>query len=1288
MRRAVRTDGSHGGGRAFGARALACAMLVALALAAVLCASASAYSQRGHEFSGSFPEAGQAPALNHPSSVAVNETTGDVYVVDSSNNRVVVYDKAHTFLAAWGYGVKDGGKEFQVCTVAAECKPGLAGHKAGQLELAGNIAVDNSSSPSAGDVYVEAVQPGGESEVAVVDKFSGADPTNPVLLQKFTHGKEQEKFEAPNGIAVGPDGTLYVSNEEDVFAFSSELPAKSIGTYEVELGLTAARGFALAPKAGPAGGFYMGQFLNGEGSADVIAKLFAFEEEKELAALPLVEALDTENSTGVASDYNDEDAYVDHGKTVAAFDSKAQPIQTFGEEGGTEHISEGAGLTVDSKTGEVLVADAAANRIDVFKLEEPGHPPRIDELSAAATSATTTTLEGQIDPAGSPTEYAFRYSPGTVPPANQPCELPCVQIPATPGSAGTGFGDVPVAADVKGLAPLTTYHYKLWAANQANPGTFVEAEGTLKTLTETPGETLPDSRQWQQVSPVVKNAGVLGFQEPSTSTGGVVESSSDGSAITYLAAGAIRGTCAGEEEPEGVRSPEVTQMISRRGGTGWCSADIETKHNAAEGLTPGGAGEYREFSEDLSLALVEPYGKSLIENPPLSSEATERTPYLRHNLTCAAAPGSCFEPLATSKPPNNSVTTGAPFGTKVTYVAATPDMSHVVLASQGPALTSEPVESTFNLYVWNSKALKLLNTPPSGETSTGFAELGWSEGQPKNVRHAISRDGSRYIWSTGVGSSVGHLYMRDINRPRSVRLDVKNPAIPEGKGCTTNTKPCEHARFQIASSDGKVVYFTSEQRLTQDSGAGELQPDLYVCNVTEEEVEGEIVPTGCRLTDLTPKGAGGAPGLPQGLVLGAGENGQVAYFVADGPLGGQKAGTCQSKQAESAKALGQSEALPVATECTLFVVRYDEASESWQPAEAVASLSAEEEFDWSRPTRPADAGELVSRVSPNGEWLSFMSDRNLTGYDTRRLANNRPVEEVYLYNERTGELHCTSCNPTGARPQGIFDTAASGEGIGLLVDRPLLWSERWISGSVPSGAKISANEAYYQSRALGDNGRVFFDSSEGLVSQDKNGKEDPYEYEPAGVGGCTAGSETFVSNTGGCVSLLSDGKEPKESIFLDASLSGDDVFFITTSELTASDTEHGFDLYDASVCGVSGRPNCLLAPAASPPPCESSSACRGATNEPVFAPLPSGGSSANNTSAQHEVLGSTSTKAPTPIVKKPLTRAQKLAKALKACHKLKSHKKRVACERSARKKYGVKKKAKKSATHGTAGRGR
>ena len=52
---------------------------------------------------------------------------------------------------------------------------------------------------------------------------------------------------------------------------------------------------------------------------------------------------------------------------------------------------------------------------------------------------------------------------------------------------------------------------------------------------------------------------------------------------------------------------------------------------------------------------------------------------------------------------------------------------------------------------------------------------------------------------------------------------------------------------------------------------------------------------------------------------------------------------------------------------------------------------------------------------------------------------------------------------------------------------------------------------------------------------------------------------------------------------------------------------------------------------------------------------------------------------PNKAATKPLTRLQKLAKALKGCKKLKHKSKRLACERVAHKKFGYKKAAKKAA---------
>jgi hypothetical protein len=95
---------------------------------------------------------------------------------------------------------------------------------------------------------------------------------------------------------------------------------------------------------------------------------------------------------------------------------------------------------------------------------------------------------------------------------------------------------------------------------------------------------------------------------------------------------------------------------------------------------------------------------------------------------------------------------------------------------------------------------------------------------------------------------------------------------------------------------------------------------------------------------------------------------------------------------------------------------------------------------------------------------------------------------------------------------------------------------------------------------------------DGLVSQDSNGTLDVYEYEPPGVGGCTESAGTFSPRSDGCVGLISSGTASTESVFLDASENGDDVFFLTTAQLSKRDTDTTYDVYDARVGGGEPEP--------------------------------------------------------------------------------------------------------------------
>jgi hypothetical protein len=202
----------------------------------------------------------------------------------------------------------------------------------------------------------------------------------------------------------------------------------------------------------------------------------------------------------------------------------------------------------------------------------------------------------------------------------------------------------------------------------------------------------------------------------------------------------------------------------------------------------------------------------------------------------------------------------------------------------------------------------------------------------------------------------------------------------------------------------------------------------------------------------------------------------------------------------------------------------------------------------------------------------------------------------------------------------------------------------------------------YQPRALSDGGRLFFNSSDALVPQDVNGQEDVYEFEPEGMGSCTASSVTFNPRSGGCVSLVSSGTSSEESGFMDASEGGHDVFFLTTSRLTSQDYDTALDVYDAHECSVSVP--CVALPV-SAPPCSSGDSCKAA---PSLQPSLFGAPASATFVGAGNIVASSSK----PVVTgRSLTRAQKLAGALRACGK-RPKRKRSVCEGQARRRYGAK----------------
>lgn len=887
--------------------------------------------------------------------------------------------------------------------------------------------------------------------------------------------------------------------------------------------------------------------------------------------------------------------------------------------------------------------------------------PGIRSESATDVAATSATLQATIDPDKASTSYRFQYGAEDCTSAVNAC----TETPAKAIGAGESEIEVP-GQHLQGLRASAIYYYRVVVTSEfdGQPVAFAGPDQTFTTQSagaESHFE-LPDDRHWEMVSPPSKHGASI---EP-ISGEAVIQAAAGGDAITYETNGPT------EAQPQGFY--DLVQVLSTHGSQGWSSQDIAIPHEVHVGEGETGVGtkangqEYPVFSEDLSLGVVQPTGKTFT---PLSPEASETTPYLRRNYLdgdveepCSS---SCFQPLVTAVPGVADVPSGTVFGEQVDEgtvrgpfeEGATPDLSHVVLESQ-VALTSTPDEGepgVQGLYEWSAGKLALVSVLPKsqgGQATQG--ELGDREGAgaqgDKQVRGAISDDGSRVFWTqVRPGKEAARpdsLYMRDVAREETLQLD----AVQGGTGAGV-----PHPEFQIASSNGSKVFFTDTQRLTSNAGAESGRPDLYECEIVEEASGLK-----CNLSDLTPLDPESKErSFVQGLVLGVSEAGSYVYFVADGVLApGAKPGEC-----------GVANGLPPSVTCNLYV-RHD------GKTALVAVLSNEDSPDWANGAF-SELGKLTARVSPNGRWLAFMSRRSLTGYDNRDANSGHPDQEVYLYHApagagEAGTLVCASCNPTGARPVGEeYEKLEDG----LVAGGNNVWEGgTWIAANIPGWTGNKRDQARYQSRYLSNSGRLFFNSDDPLVPQDINGAWDVYEYEPAGFANeegkveCVEGSATFDERSGGCVGLISAGTSGGESAFLDASESGGDVFFLTSSELVPQDQDSALDIYDAHECTALAP--CSPTPLASAPACSSADACKAA---PTPQPASFGAPSSETFSGAGNILPP-----PEAVAKpkaKPLTRAQKLANALRSCGK-RPQKKRAACERQARRAYGPARKAKKS----------
>jgi hypothetical protein len=504
----------------------------------------------------------------------------------------------------------------------------------------------------------------------------------------------------------------------------------------------------------------------------------------------------------------------------------------------------------------------------------------------------------------------------------------------------------------------------------------------------------------------------------------------------------------------------------------------------------------------------------------------------------------------------------------------------------------------------------------------------------------------------GTGPPVNEL---DARVSGEKTLKISSPAHPLAQGSGTGEEECDatceaaapqEGVFQGASREGSSVFFLTKQPLLNgDEGATGTGQDLY-----EAEIEGEGTAARlARLVQVSRDPNAGQAAEVQGVTR-ISEGGSHVYFVAKGEL----AANSNGQAAPFATAHDGAE--------NLYVYEPDPASPGHYRTVFIAMLCSEEGMSGSVSDSECHSsdeqmwnveGNAPAQATPDGRFLVFSTATDLTAPE-----DTSTVGQVFRYDAETGELVRVSI---GQRVAGECVATKRVE-------------ERFnCNGNTSTFAVFIGSPTPGRPVAISDDGSyVAFQSADGLTPRALNGQEESiqvpgeqrayfannvYEYHDGEVSLISDGRDTSATLAGsGLSSVRVEGMTP----------SGADVFFTTADQLVPQDTDTQQDIYDARIDG--GFP-----PPPVPTPCQEE-ACQG---PPGAAPLFGAPASSTFSGA-----GNLAPPAPTPVVKpkptaKPLTRAQQLAKALRAC-KSKPRKKRAACVRQARKRYGSSAKAKQT----------
>ncbi len=486
-------------------------------------------------------------------------------------------------------------------------------------------------------------------------------------------------------------------------------------------------------------------------------------------------------------------------------------------------------------------------------------------ITEAATNihADQAQLNGSLNPNGEETAYWFEYgttaaygnrTPGILP---SPPEFPegaseaereaiqqayeqAYQKALETGlPAGSGTDSFPVSVSVGGLAPETTYHFRLLAENPSGKSTGLDQTFTTPPAPQPqscPNEAarsqqhtgfLADCRAYELVSPAAKNGSeIIGETTRIQAAAGYDPALP--AAIAFPSFGGfadVRGT--------GVATEYMAQRDAVPGTQGWSTHAITPQQEPLSYLAASQSNEpfyTGELSPELTQGIFRAW--SPLTDAPNVNEVINlyRRPDLR-----SAGQGS-YELMTDSVEPLPALAPGGDYQfRKPTFAGASADFRHILFESR-LNLTSDATGDNSKLYKSDDGVVRLVSNGnglcPSGTTPDApCAIAGISAAEYWRTPRIISADGSRVSFAAPIVSQSNHagvdstpgiasrLYQLD-DQGTETRADDATIEISASE--KQNPDPTLAAIYQTASVDGSRVFFISGEQLTESSPGGGL----------------------------------------------------------------------------------------------------------------------------------------------------------------------------------------------------------------------------------------------------------------------------------------------------------------------------------------------------------------------------------------------------------------------------------------------------------------------------------